>query len=211
VGASHPDGLPVEVFASGDAQWMSLQFGRPGEVELPRVRITSVPYALKARDADTLGGLPASAYLLAPTGHTGRDEARRVAGASADISSLATTDSAVASNSLLTGTTNFLAKYVNSTNLGNSAIFENGGKVGIGTTTPFDRLHLRFNDPGGSVTGLAVQNLGNTATSYSGMLFYDRSVRWGSSRASTTSRTNTGSTILPPTGPSTSCWAVCHV
>ena len=46
---------------------MSLQFARAGEVERPRVRITSVPYALKASDAETLGGRPASAYLLAPT------------------------------------------------------------------------------------------------------------------------------------------------
>jgi hypothetical protein len=35
-------------------------------------------------------------------------------------------------------------------------------------------LHLRFMNPGGQISGLAVQNLGNTATSYSGMLFYDQ-------------------------------------
>ncbi len=32
----------------------------------------------------------------------------------------------------------------------------------------------KFTDPGGATTGLAVQNLGNTATSYSGTLFYDQ-------------------------------------
>ena len=37
----------------------------PGEVEQPRVLLVSVPYALKAADADTLGGLPASAFVLA--------------------------------------------------------------------------------------------------------------------------------------------------
>ena len=67
LGASQPDGLPLEVFASGEARWMSLDFARPAEVERPRVRIASVPYALKAQDAETLGGRPASAYLLAPT------------------------------------------------------------------------------------------------------------------------------------------------
>ena len=48
------------------------------------------------------------------------------------------------------------------------------GAVGIGTTTPLDQLHLRFNNTNGAITGLAVQNLGNTTTSYSGMLFYDQ-------------------------------------
>ena len=31
--------------------------------EMPRVLLASVPYALKASDADTLGGLPASSYV----------------------------------------------------------------------------------------------------------------------------------------------------
>ena len=48
------------------------------------------------------------------------------------------------------------------------------GSVGIGTTTPLDSLHVRFTNTDGAMTGLAVQNLGNTATSYSGMLFYDQ-------------------------------------
>ncbi len=35
-------------------------------------------------------------------------------------------------------------------------------------------LHINFTNTNGSLTGLAVQNLGNTATSYSGTLFYDQ-------------------------------------
>jgi hypothetical protein len=61
LGATHPGGIPLEVFASGEPQWMSMRFERGGEVERPRVRITSVPYALTASDAETLGGRPASA------------------------------------------------------------------------------------------------------------------------------------------------------
>jgi hypothetical protein len=33
---------------------------------------------------------------------------------------------------------------------------------------------VRFTNTNGGLTGFAVQNLGNTATSYSGMLFYDQ-------------------------------------
>src|ERR1700741_1467689 len=66
VGASHPDGLPPEVFGSGEAQWMSVQFARDGGVEPPRIRVVSVPYAFRALDAETLGGHPASDYVWAP-------------------------------------------------------------------------------------------------------------------------------------------------
>ena len=176
LGASHPDGLPPAVFASGEARWMSLLFARPGEVESPRTRITSVPYALKASDAETLGGRPASAYLLAPT--EGDETAPRAASARTGDSSVATAEPPVAADLVLPGTTNFLAKYVNGAagTVGNANIFEINGRVGMGTgaATPFDRLHLRFTDQSGAFTGLAVQNLGNTNTSYSGMLFYDQ-------------------------------------
>ena len=43
----------------------------------------------------------------------------------------------------------------------------------MGTTTPFDRLHVRFNNNNGDFTGLAVQNMNGGASAYSGMLFYD--------------------------------------
>ena len=66
LGASQPDGIPAAVFGAGDARWRGTLVERAGEVEGARVRITSVPYALRASDADTLGGRPASAYVLAP-------------------------------------------------------------------------------------------------------------------------------------------------
>src|ERR1051325_3492646 len=53
-------------------------------------------------------------------------------------------------------------------------MYEAGGMVGIGTTAPLDSLHVRFTDSAGAVTGYAVQNLGSSAASYSGMLFYDQ-------------------------------------
>jgi hypothetical protein len=73
------------------------------------------------------------------------------------------------------GTPNLLAKYMtNGTDVGNSTVYESGGFVGVGTTTPFDVMHVRFTNTAGSLTGLAVQNLGATSSSYSGMLFYDQ-------------------------------------
>ena len=81
---------------------------------------------------------------------------------------------------VLPGTTNFLAKYVNGADVGNSAVYETPtatcrpGRSGSARRRRPTQLHLRFTNPNGAITGLAVQNLGNTATSYSGMLFYDQ-------------------------------------
>src|ERR1700691_5514080 len=65
MGSTQNDGVPMELLSAGDPRWLGAQFNRPGEAEQPRVLMTSVPYALKSVDAETLGGKPASAYLLA--------------------------------------------------------------------------------------------------------------------------------------------------
>jgi hypothetical protein len=65
LGATKSEGLPLELFSSGEPRWLGILVQSPGEVEAPRVLLVSVPYALKAADADTLGGIPASAFVLA--------------------------------------------------------------------------------------------------------------------------------------------------
>ena len=163
LGATQADGIPAAVFGTGEAKWLGTVFERAGEVEGPRVRITSVPYALRASDADTLGGRPASAYLLAPG-----------AGGTTDAQAAANEAGGVTADIVLPGTPNFLAKYVNGVDVGNSGVFEAAdGAVGMGTTTPFDRLHVRYDNNTGDFTGLAVQNTNGGAFAYSGMLFYD--------------------------------------
>src|ERR1700736_1555126 len=64
LGSTRNEGLPLELFATGEPRWLGVRFQLPGEAEQPRVLLASVPYALKAADADTLGGRPASAYVV---------------------------------------------------------------------------------------------------------------------------------------------------
>ncbi len=149
-------------------------FAGPAETERPRTRLTSVPYALRASDADTLGGRPASAYVLAPPSGGSSTRTSTTTGAATTASSTTTAASTSSADVVLAGTPNYLAKYVNSADVGPSALFENGGLVGLGTAAPVDVLHVQFTNTNGAITGYAVQNLGNTATSYSGMLFYDQ-------------------------------------
>jgi hypothetical protein len=63
LGATKPDGLPLDLFTTGQARWLGVRIN--GDEEQPRILLLSVPYALKAADAQTLGGLPPSAFLLA--------------------------------------------------------------------------------------------------------------------------------------------------
>ena len=63
LGATLANGIPMDLFATGEARWLEVQVA--GEAPQPRVLLVSVPYALKAADAATLGGLPPSAFALA--------------------------------------------------------------------------------------------------------------------------------------------------
>jgi hypothetical protein len=65
LGESTSGGIPAELFTAGQPRWVGVTALLTGEEEQPRVLLASVPYALKAVDADTLGGLPASAFVRA--------------------------------------------------------------------------------------------------------------------------------------------------
>ena len=63
LGITKPNGMPATLFTSGEARWLGVRIA--GQAEQPRVLLLSVPYALKAGDAATIGGLPPSAFVLA--------------------------------------------------------------------------------------------------------------------------------------------------
>ncbi len=62
LGATEKVGMPLEVFGTGKAQWLGIQ--PEGQEEQARVLLMAVPYALKAADADTVGGKPLSSFVL---------------------------------------------------------------------------------------------------------------------------------------------------
>ena len=169
VGSSTPDGLPVDLFTSGQPRWLGVRFNRPGEHEQPRAQLTSVPYALKAIDADSLGGRPASAYALADGSVRG--------GTSTVVQGFGTPSTGATNPPATTstaGSAGRMAMFVDTVNLGNSVMTQSSARIGLGTTSPLDYLHVAFNDSFGAFTGLAVQNLNGSANASSGMLFYDQ-------------------------------------
>src|SRR5438552_1609394 len=56
-------GLPASVFSTNNAIWLGAQCA--GEPERARLIFTAAPFAMKSVDSDSLGGRPASDYMLA--------------------------------------------------------------------------------------------------------------------------------------------------
>jgi hypothetical protein len=138
LGATKPDGLPVELFTSTQAQWLGVR--QEGEAEQARVMLVSVPYALKAADAETFGGKPPSAYASATPNGQGGANGVGLPQAGNGKQSPPTGGS---------GTTNYIALWTSSSNLGNSAIYQSNGNIGIGTTTPDGPLQVVDNGRSG--------------------------------------------------------------
>jgi len=137
LGSTKPDGLPAELFTSEQARWVGVQVS--GQTEQPRVLLVSAPYALKAGDAETIGGFPPSAFVLAGP----------VAMGSATPSSTAATVPPPAGTDVTTtgGTADFLPIFNGAATIVDSAVFQTGSgttaKVGINTTTPASALDVK--------------------------------------------------------------------
>ena len=157
LGSTKNDGIPAEAFASGE-RWLGVQ--AQGAAERPRVLMTSVPYSLKAVDAETLGGLPASAFALAGTAShgTAREEVTEsAAGPVKPVQPAAAASPAQTGN----GTTNYITIWTGTTTLGNSKLYQAAtGNVGLGTTTPTAKLEAIT----ASATGTGVLGYAASAT-----------------------------------------------
>jgi len=134
LGSSSSSGIPSQIFSAAEARWLGVQ--PQGQPEQPRVSLLSVPYALKAADAQTVGGLPASAFVLAAPG----------GGVAPNGASSDTSTAGPAPNVAGTGTTDFIPIWTNSTTLGSSVLYQSGtgstAKVGINTTAPTQTLEV---------------------------------------------------------------------
>ena len=111
LGSSASQGLPASLFASGQARWLGIQ--PQGQAQQPRIMLLSVPYALKAGDAQTVGGLPPSAFVLAaPPTVNAMSNAGPTSAAPATTSDVTTTG----------GTANAIPLFTTATNIQNSLL-----------------------------------------------------------------------------------------
>jgi len=162
LGATKADALPMDLFTSGEARWVSVQVQRPGQTEQARVLLLSVPYALKAGDAETVGGLPPSAFVLAmpSSSSTSANNAQPTppiaTGTAAPCSAVTSDGTALA---------NQVSKFVAPCKVEPSQVFDTATNVGIGTTTPAAKLDVKG---GTTVRGVLSLPATGTATSVAG-------------------------------------------
>lgn len=148
LGSTTAAGLPATLFAAGEARWLGVQIS--GQAEQPRVMLLAVPYAMKAGDAETLGGLPASAFMQ--TGAVSNNASTAVSSPSTPPTTMVAGTSPSTSNVTTTGgTVATIPVFTTSTNIQNSLLTQNG-TVGVNVA---GRLNLPSN---GSATATAGKN-----------------------------------------------------
>ena len=143
LGSASQGGLPQTVFAAGQARWVGVTIGR--SEELTRSPLSSVAYAMKAGDAESVGGL--SAANLATKDDLAK-MSQTVATAAAAQPQFQVQPETSPTGS---GTADYVPLWTASGTLGNSGIFQAAsGDIGIGTTTPGGPLELATGATGGA-------------------------------------------------------------
>ena len=130
LGTNHVGGVPLDIFTSGQAQWLGIQ--SDGSQEQERILLATVPYAAKAGDAETLGGKPLSAFVLATPTASAQTTLRAALASSATGYTIVP----AATTTAPAWVPNYLPKFMDATTLSNSTIVDTGGKIGIGTASP---------------------------------------------------------------------------
>ena len=147
--------FPMPDTSTGDQLWLGVHFLSAGDKEQTRTVLshaTGVSTSLReGAEMPKPGHLPAAPPAPAPV-------------------AVSSSRTPFVSN----GTPGKIAKFTTNVDEGDSVMFESAGKIGLGNVAPNDALHVTFTNTTGTQTGYAVQNLGATAASYSGNLFYDQ-------------------------------------
>ena len=161
------------------AAWLGITVGTGSEL-IPRITLTSVPYsimsltvpsgsitAIKIADAQvvkSLNGLKDNVNLVA-----GSNVTITPSGNNLTINATGGGGGTIGGS----GTANYISKFTNSTTLGSSTLFDDGNKIGIGTTIPDYSLTINSN----STSGLALKLSRNGGF---GMAFLEESQAVGS-------------------------------
>src|ERR1022692_1554103 len=163
LGSTKTEGVAAELFSDQEQRWLGVEV--QGQPEQARVLLVSVPYAFRAHEAETLGGLPASAFaqVSTPQSSLGPIGSPAPLNASASPAIAASVSPAVVTG---LGVVGRIPLWTTNMNLGNSVLFQaftppaKVGFIGVKTTSPSTQL-----DVSGAIntspTTVAGSNTGN--------------------------------------------------
>ncbi len=183
LGITQPNGVPTALFTTGEARWLGIEIA--GQSQQPRVLLLSVPYALKAGDAATIGGLPPSAFVLAapPNGAASAYTTESATGQS--VSPATSTDVTTAG-----GTVDYLPLWDATSDITSSVLFQSATspfKIGINTATPATTLDVKG---AGTIRGTLSLPATGTATAAKGANSQPLSLAASSFNSSTSKAVN---------------------
>jgi trimeric autotransporter adhesin len=143
LGATSQNGLPLELFASGEARWLEVQLA--GQAPKLRTLLASAPYAMKAADAETLSGKAAADFVTRNEFDAAmRSQSAPTRGQTAPP--MAAQPMTVLKTPTGTGSSGQVPLWTASETIGSSALFQSGSgstaRLGIGTTTPAATLDV---------------------------------------------------------------------
>jgi len=164
LGAASEGGLPQAVFAAGQGQWLGVSIERAEETA--RTKLAAVAYAMKAADAETLGGVAAASYVtqaqLAST-----TQAFAATALTEQASRKVAPDTAPSGS----GAAGYLPLWTSASVLGNSALYQSGtgaaAKLGIGTEAPATTLDVNGTTMLQGSVSVPSQGMATTALGYS--------------------------------------------
>ncbi len=202
LGTTTSTGLPDDLFSQQEQRWLGVQL--QGQSEQPRVMMVSVPYAFKAHEAETLGGLPASAFVKAPpTDVSGGSD---VSGTASSAQAASTTGNSTGNKTksggggpdtvvnCTTAKNNYLPIFTAAAppniTICNSVVYQAGSNIGIGTTTPVATLDVN----GAINSSQYYQILGTTVLAIPGYSGGSENLSVGAGTGGTLSKTGN----LPP-------------
>ena len=141
LGSTTATGLPGDLFSQQEQRWLGVQVeGRPEET---RVLLVSVPYAFKAGEAETLGGLPPSAFVQVAQRSSGNlptsSSSSVEPNPGRDALAIGIDGPVIGGD----GTRNYIPIWSTPSYLLSSVIYQDASRnIGIGTTTPVATLDV---------------------------------------------------------------------
>ncbi len=177
LGSASSIGLPPTLFADGQTRWLGIQVAGGEEQRSP---LASVPFAMKAGDAETLAGHPATDLVT-------QDELRSALASQIPSPQQISPQTTTPTTPTGSGTTNYIPLWTSANTLGSSFLTQIGTgastKLGIGTAAPQNTLDVLGGITARGDVAMEPSTLATASTAVNSPPFSFNASSWSSSLA----------------------------